>query len=98
MAAAAEPVRAAISDVSTSEVADEELVARVRDGDREAFEAIRSSNPSVPVILCSGYSEEEFLSRFAGKGFAAFMHKPYRLAELVAALKRALGRGERQGE
>ena len=40
MAAAAEPVRAAISDVSTSEVADEELVARVRDGDREAFDVV----------------------------------------------------------
>ena len=66
-----------------------------RMGGEDAFEAIRSVNPSVPVILCSGYSEEEFLSRFAGKGFAAFMHKPYHLAELVAAVKRAL---ERQGE
>ena len=69
-----------------------------RMGGEDVFDAIYSINPSVPVILCSGYSEEEFLSRFAGRGFAAFMHKPYRLAELVSAVKRALGRGDRQGE
>jgi len=67
-------------------------------GGEEAFDGIRSVNPSIPVILCSGFSEEEYLSRFAGKGFAAFMHKPYRLADLVAAVKGALGQAGRQDE
>jgi len=33
----------------------------------------------VPVILGSGFGQEEALQRFSGKGLAGFLQKPYRL-------------------
>lgn len=57
----------------------------------DVFEAIRALRPDVPVILCSGYNEQETTSRFAGKGLAGFVQKPYRIQTLVAALRTALG-------
>lgn len=42
-----------------------------------------------PIILSSGYSEQEVAARFAGKGLAGFLKKPYEPAELTAALHRA---------
>jgi two-component system cell cycle sensor histidine kinase/response regulator CckA len=44
----------------------------------------------VRVLLSSGYSEQEAMSRFAGKGLAGFVEKPFRGSDLVAKLQRAL--------
>ena len=42
--------------------------------------------PDIPVILCSGYSEQDALRQFGGEGMAGFIQKPYRLEELKARL------------
>jgi PAS domain S-box-containing protein len=42
------------------------------------------------VILTSGYSEQEVTSRFAGKGLAGFIQKPFRLGSLTAVLEACL--------
>jgi two-component system cell cycle sensor histidine kinase/response regulator CckA len=55
----------------------------------EALSHIKAIDPSVPVILSSGYNEMEAIQRFAGKGLAGFLQKPYtreRLAEKLRAL------------
>ncbi len=52
----------------------------------EAFRHISAVAPEVPVILCSGFDEQDMAERFGGLGFAAFLHKPFD----VAALRRAL--------
>lgn len=52
----------------------------------EAFREIRTIKPDAAVIIMSGYNELETSQRFAGKGVAAFVQKPFeipRLRELV---------------
>ncbi len=49
---------------------------------REAFHAIRRIYPNMPVILSSGYNEQESVQSFMGRGLAAFLQKPYTLRAL----------------
>jgi two-component system, cell cycle sensor histidine kinase and response regulator CckA len=43
----------------------------------EAFSRMRAIKPGVKVILSSGFNEVEAVRRFAGKGLAGFIEKPY---------------------
>jgi signal transduction histidine kinase/CheY-like chemotaxis protein len=55
----------------------------------ETFRHLRTIRPDVKVILSSGYNEVEVMSRFAGKGLAGFIQKPYtaaRLGEMVRSV------------
>jgi PAS domain S-box-containing protein len=52
---------------------------------------IREISPDLPVVLCSGYDVSEGQGRFADLTFSGFLQKPFRLAELQRALRRALG-------
>ena len=52
----------------------------------EAFEALRSINPDVSVVIASGYDEYELERRLAGKGLAGFIQKPYDLSVLRESL------------
>ena len=58
---------------------------------REAFLELRRLRADVPVILCSGYDVHESAEQFADLAFSGFLQKPYRLEELKAVLKNALG-------
>jgi PAS domain S-box-containing protein len=51
---------------------------------------IRRVNPTVPIVLMSGYSEQEATAHFSGKGLAGFIQKPFDLAALRGALTTAL--------
>jgi two-component system cell cycle sensor histidine kinase/response regulator CckA len=55
-----------------------------------AFEQLRSSKQQVPVILMSGYSEQDAVARFAGKGLAGFLQKPFTLDMMSEQLALAL--------
>lgn len=57
----------------------------------EAFREIRQIDPNARVVLCSGYTEQDVTSRFAGKGLAGFLQKPYTLQDLTTCLKNCLG-------
>jgi PAS domain S-box-containing protein len=57
----------------------------------ETFHALQEVRKDVPVILCSGYTEEDATARFAGNGPAAFLQKPFELDALVAKLRAVLG-------
>jgi len=61
-------------------------------GGEETFKELRKINPDVPVILTSGFGQEEATRRFAGQGLTGFMQKPYRLAALLAEVRRCLGK------
>ena len=60
----------------------------------DVMRAFREINPSAPVILCSGYDQQEATGHFAGKGLAGFLQKPFRLKGLGQILERVLGRSE----
>jgi len=59
----------------------------------ETFRELRSIKREVPVILSSGYSEQDATDRFAGKGLAGFIQKPYDAPELRRELREVLERG-----
>jgi len=64
-----------------------DLTMPIMDGE-EAFRRIRRARPDVPVILTSGYNEQDTTARFAGKGLAGFLQKPWTaqaLQEIVAS-------------
>jgi CheY-like chemotaxis protein len=60
---------------------------------REAFQEIRRILPQLPVILSSGYSEQESLQDFMGRGLTAFLQKPYTLRTLEQTVLGAVGKG-----
>jgi len=55
---------------------------------REAFQQIRRVCPGVPVVLTSGYNEQESIQDFIGRGLAGFLQKPYTLKALGETLQR----------
>jgi CheY-like chemotaxis protein len=57
---------------------------------REAFLRIRELDPKVPVVLTSGFSENDVLSDFAGRGLAGFLPKPYQRSQFEAILRQAM--------
>lgn len=61
-------------------------------GGEMVFATLRELNPAVPIILSSGAGGEEVAERFAeqgssGQGANGFVHKPYRPAELLDAVR-----------
>ncbi len=56
----------------------------------EVFEQIRQICPRLPVLLSSGYNEENTMEHFAGKGLAGFLHKPFSINDLSAKLRECL--------
>ncbi len=59
----------------------------------EAFRRIKDLRPDAVVILMSGFSEKEAVSRFDERQPAAFLAKPFRPEQLRAALIQALSPG-----
>jgi len=56
----------------------------------EVFEKIRQLRPHMPVLLSSGYNEENTMERFTGEGLAGFLHKPFSITELASKLEHCL--------
>ena len=56
-------------------------------GGAEAFTRMRAIGPVVPVIVSSGYDEQDTASVFKGDG-VDFLQKPYRPDQLLAQLRR----------
>ncbi len=56
----------------------------------EAAAEMRRLEPEMPVILSSGFCEPEAVGDALGNEICAFLHKPYRLAELAATIARVL--------
>ena len=56
----------------------------------EAFRGMRRIRADVPVILASGYSEQDTSAQFAGKGIAGFIQKPFRFEKLIEQFRLVL--------
>ncbi|HLP30402.1 MAG TPA: response regulator, partial [Geothrix sp.] len=59
---------------------------------REAFQVIRRLQPDLPVILSSGYNEQESIREFTGRNLAAFLQKPYTLKSLERTVLEVLAK------
>ncbi len=62
-----------------------------RMGGNETFDGLKSINPSVKVLLCSGYSIEGEVSRILEKGANGFIQKPFTLEGLDEKIRTVLG-------
>jgi two-component system, cell cycle sensor histidine kinase and response regulator CckA len=57
----------------------------------DAFTEIRRIRPDCRVLLMSGFNEADAVARFAGKGLAGFVQKPFRLPDLREKVQQILG-------
>ena len=57
----------------------------------ETFQAITELKPGTRVLLMSGFNEQEAIARFAGKGLAGFLQKPFTFPALREMLQRIFG-------
>ena len=57
-------------------------------GGREAFEAMHGFDPEVPVLVCTGYGENEEVQALRTLGAVGMLSKPYRMADLAEALSK----------
>jgi two-component system cell cycle sensor histidine kinase/response regulator CckA len=59
-------------------------------GGLATIERLRSMDPKVNAIICSGYSDEAALAEFLQYGFRGALPKPFTRSELADAVQRAL--------
>ncbi len=59
-------------------------------GGVEAMERLLALDPSVRAIVSSGYSNDPVMSDHAARGFVGVLPKPYRLSQLLDAVRSAL--------
>jgi CheY-like chemotaxis protein len=52
-----------------------------------AFTELRRLDPEIRVLLMSGFNEQDAVHRFAGKGLAGFIQKPFKIDTLLAKLQ-----------
>jgi DNA-binding NtrC family response regulator len=59
-------------------------------GGEETYRQLKLRRPEVRVILSSGYSDTQAQARFAGKGLASFIKKPYTAMALREIVRREI--------
>ncbi len=57
----------------------------------ECFRELRRLDQDIPIIMASGYNEQEIAVRNVCIGMAGFIHKPFKIVTLRDVLARALG-------
>jgi PAS domain S-box-containing protein len=78
-----------VSDKDTISLVILDLTMPHADGET-CYREMRRLKPGVRVILSSGYNEQDIVNRFAGKGLAGFIQKPYTSEELLDKIREAL--------
>jgi len=63
-----------------------------RDGGLELLAAIQRSRLALPVIIVTAFGDWDSYSRALDLGAAAFINKPLRMSELIAAVHTALSK------
>lgn len=63
-----------------------DLTMPIMDGE-QVYSQLRAVNPSVKVIISSGYSEHDVANLFTGKGIAGVLQKPFTSSNLSNAIK-----------
>ena len=58
------------------------------------FEQMRKVHPDVPIVLMSGFDEEESMNAFPPDALAGFLRKPFEKRELAAELWKSLQAGD----
>ena len=56
-------------------------------GGVEAFDTIRTKNPNLKAIFCSGYSMNSFSQEFPERGSAGFIQKPFKMLRMSQMIR-----------
>ena len=56
-------------------------------GGVETFRRLRQIDPGIPVVLSSGFAEEEAMAQIKGMELTAFLQKPYRIRDLIRTVE-----------
>jgi CheY-like chemotaxis protein len=64
-------------------------------GGEEVFRELHAARPDLPVVLISGYDEQEATERFTAQGIAGFVCKPFDAEGLLGPVRKALNRKSR---
>jgi two-component system cell cycle sensor histidine kinase/response regulator CckA len=56
----------------------------------ETLKELVKVNPKVKVILCTGYPEDEARQKFSGAQLAGFIHKPFKMDEMISLVSQVL--------
>lgn len=56
-------------------------------GGVEAFDTIRTKNPNLKAIFCSGYSMNSFSQEFLERGSAGFIQKPFKMLRMSQMIR-----------
>jgi CheY-like chemotaxis protein len=59
-------------------------------GGKEAFEKLRKADPSVKVVISSGFTEDPMMTDYAKHGLAGILAKPYRISDIKALLEKMI--------
>jgi len=57
---------------------------------KEAYQQMRGITAAIPIVLASGYSEEEVFERIGGANAPLFLQKPFQSKELLHAVDSAI--------
>jgi len=66
-----------------------DMMMPVMDG-RQTLAQLRRMKSDLPVVMSSGFNEQDAISRLSARGMTAFLQKPYQLSDMEAAVRRAL--------
>ena len=61
-----------------------------RMGGKETLSQLRALAPSIPVLMMSGYDEQQSMTRLSPRERTGFVQKPYTVEELTEHLRRIL--------
>jgi signal transduction histidine kinase/ActR/RegA family two-component response regulator len=56
----------------------------------QVIESFKTNHPNSPIVICSGYIEEELIIRGIKTGELVYIRKPYRSQELISTIYAAL--------
>lgn len=56
----------------------------------DVFRELRKYRSDIPVILASGFNEQDATNRFAGKGLAGFIQKPFTMDNLLTTIRTSM--------
>ncbi|MGL4422393.1 MAG: hybrid sensor histidine kinase/response regulator, partial [Gemmataceae bacterium] len=71
-----------------------DLMMPIMDG-REAVLRVRQIMPEVPIVVISGFNEEELTEQFQEGNIQGFVHKPFRPTELSQCVRSVMVRAQR---
>ena len=78
-----------IAQAARPDVVTMDLTMPRMDG-RACFTRLHEIDPKVRVVISSGYSAQEVDKRFGAGRLAGFVQKPFKMAGLLGAVRRAL--------